>query len=133
MKKLFIIVAAVIITGTICLTACNRCKNTQSRKSTNSTEVKEKVEDAAAAVGTAIKTKTENAIDTVKNKAETVKDAAEKKAESIKQTAKEKAEAAKTEINTQKKKAAEELDKQKRKAGNAIVNAAEKIQDKLDD
>lgn len=119
MKKFLLIVAVVAAVGIV---ACNKHKNAQCcKKQSDTTEVKEKVEDAAKAVGTAVKNGAENAVDTVKTKAEAAKTAAERKAEDIKKSAEEKAEAAK-----------EKIGQEKKKAGTAIVNAAEKVQEKLD-
>jgi len=71
MTKLFIIAAAVIGIG---LVACTKARNAKKEKS-ETTEVKEKVEDAAKAVGNLIETKTENAVDSMKEKAKDAKDA----------------------------------------------------------
>lgn len=114
MKKVLIIATVAIIAG---LVACSKHKNTQQceKKTTENAEVKEKVEDAAKAVGTAVKTKVQNAADTVTTKTEAIKTAAETKAADLKREAERKTE------------------QEKKKAGEEIVKAAENLQKKLDD
>lgn len=120
MKKVLIIVAVIATVGIV---ACNRHKRSQCcTKPEETTEVKEKVEDAAKAVGAAVKTKTEKAVDTLKINAEEAGQAASRKAKEVKKAAAEKVETAKEKIAAEKK-----------KAGKAIVNTAEKVQDKLDE
>lgn len=108
MKKAVLIMAVI---ATVAIVACSRHKHAQCcKKDVERTEVKEKVEDAAKAVGSAVKTETRDAVDTVKEKAEAVKE----------------------KMREEKKKASEEFDNQKKKAGEAIVNAAEKVQKEIE-
>lgn len=131
MKKVLIIVAVVAAVGMV---ACNRHKKEQCCvKQDGQTEVKEKVEDAARAVGTAVKVKTENAVDTVREKARQAELAATRKAEAVKDAAARKAAAVKEAAERKAEAVKERVSQDKKNAGAAIVNAAEKVQDKLDD